>query len=269
MPMRTRSRMRMPTRRRAISRKRTRMSSKSKRRVTFKSKALMDLNKRPRERVFYETSLNGTPALYSAPDLSAGTCIQLNPNANQYDSRLASSIFLKGLRIRCFFQNRQLRPVVCHIALIRPKNGQSTADTNLFRANFFKRMGQGSTGPTQLGMGFNDVPNGMMYATQPINSLEWNVIWHTRFKLGVTSTTGGYSSGELKNYRTVARYIKINRVINFPDQTSFFPDTNEQIYLVVWSCPLDYDRIAEPEPNPNSLQSSQHVVMVYKRGNGA
>lgn len=265
MAMRTRSRVRKPTRRRAMSRKKIRLNSKVGRRLTFKSKALADLKSRPVDQTYYETTIGGLPLEIAAPSLSVGRCISLNNNSNAYDGRSGPYIYLKGLRLRCFFQNKQLRPVVCHVALVRGKNGQNP-DTEPadFRAQFFKRLGQGSTGPTSDSIDFGALPNGIMYATQPINTNDFHVIMHTRFKLGVTSTTGGYSSGELKNYRTLQRYVKINRWINFPENDSFYPDLSDEIHLCIWSCPLDYDAGTE-NPNPSSLKVSTNVVMVYKR----
>lgn len=266
MPMRTRSRVRKPTRRRAVMRKKTRLNSKVKKRLTFKSKALSDLDRVPRTQTYYETTIGGLPLEIAAPSLSVGRCISLVNNSNAYDGRSGANIFLKGLRLRCFFQNKQLRPVVCHMALVRNRHGVNPDfDPVEFRANFFKRMGQGSLGPSSIAHDFNDLPNGIMYATQPINTTEFSVIMHTRFKLGVISTTGGYSSGELKNYRTLSRYVKINRWIKFPADASFYPDAHDEIHLCVWSCPLDYNRATEPDPNPASLTVSTNVVMVYQR----
>lgn len=266
MPMKTRSRVRKPTRRRAIMRKKTRLNSKVKNRLTFKSKALADLDRVPRSQTYYETVIGGLPLSISAPTLSVGRCIALVNNSNAYDGRSGRMIYLKGLRLRCFFQNQQLRPTVCHVALLRSRHGLNPDTEPVeFRAGFFKRMGQGTQGPSSEAMGFDTLPNGIMYATQPINTNEFSVIMHTRFKLGVISTTGGYSSGELKNYRTLSRYVKINRWIKFPEDASFYPDLHDEIHLCIWSCPLDYDRSTEPDPNPSSLKVSTNVVMVFKR----
>lgn len=267
MPMRTRSRVRKPTRRRAISRKKVRLNSKAYKRKTFKSHALSDLKTKPKNTVYYETALTGGPTLYTSPSLNAGRCISISNNASAYDTRAGKSIFLKGIRMRMFFQNRQLRPVVCHCALIRPKADQFIENPDIFKALFFKRMGTGGSGPGLTGINFDDLTNGMEYASFPINTEQFHVMWHLRFKLGVISTTGGYSSGELKNYRTVMRYVKVNKVINFPDTTSPYPDNNEQMYLAIWSCPMDFNRAAEA-PNPESLQVSTNVVAVFTRSNG-
>lgn len=270
MPMRTRSRMRRTARRRPMSRSNKKRSySKTKRRVSFKTKALAGLNSKPLNNVFYETTIAGGPVEIAAPELNVGRCISILNSGANYDGRFSSTIHLSGIRFRGFFQNRQLRPTTVHVAFVRPKQGQTVTAPVTFQERFFQRMGEGSAGSALQGLGFNEVPNGIQYATLPINTDEYHVLWHTRFKLGVTSTTGGYSSGELKNYRTLYRYIKIGRTITFPDRDSAFPDVDSQIYVCVWSCPLDYDRVAETEPNPNSLKLSTHIVCVFRRQSGA
>lgn len=266
MPMRTRSRVRRSTRRRAVGRKRTMMSRKTRSRKSFKSKGLVGLDRKLPNHTFYETSIVGVPTETATPTLNVGRCISIAAgSAAFYDNRIGPSILLKGLRVRCFFQNRQLRPQVCHVAIIRPKEGQSPINQIDFETAFFKRMGLGSGGQTLTGIDFTELATGIEYATMPINTQRWNIVWHTRFKLGVTSTTGGYSSGELKNYRTLYRYININRMINFPDANNNYPANDEQMYLAIWACPLDYNAASEPVPTEDALKISTNVVCVFKR----
>lgn len=265
--MRTRSRVRKPTRRRAMSRKRT-MPRKARSRKTFKSKALAGMARKKPNTTFYETSIVGVPINTAQPGLSVGRCISIQNTGAGYDTRSSNEIYLCGLRIRCFFQNRQLRPQTVHVAMVRPKQGQSGSIQAEFENAFFKRMGVGSAGQNLTGMDFQEPTTGVEYATLPLNTERFNVIWHTRFKLGVTSTTGGYSSGELKNYRTLYRYIKINRHIHFPDSTNNFPSNDQQIYLVIWGCPLDYDRSLEPTAVEDALKISSNCVMVFRRNSG-
>ncbi len=202
------------------------------------------------------------------PSLAVGRCISIQNNGGQYDTRLGPNMYLCGLRIRCFFQNKQLRPQTVHVAMVRAKEGQSPTDQDNFERAFFKRMGVGSQGPNLIGMDFDEATTGIEYATLPINSERWNIVWHTRFKLGVTSTTGGYSSGELKNYRTLYRYIKINRHVHFPDFNNNYPSNDQEIFLVVWACPLDYNRALEPNPVEDALKISTNCVMVFRRTTG-
>lgn len=266
--MRTRSRVRRPTRRRAMSRKRSTMTRKVRSRKSFKSKGLTGLVLKKPNNTFYETSIVGVPINTAQPSLAVGRCISISNNGTFYDTRLGPDIFLSGLRIRCFFQNKQLRPQTVHVAMIRPKEGQTPPNQEDFERAFFKRMGVGSGGPSLTGMDFDEPTTGIEYATLPLNTARWNVVWHTRFKLGVTSTTGGYSSGELKNYRTLYRYIKINRHIHFPDKDNNYPSNDQEIYLCVWGCPLDYDKSLEPNPVEDALKISTNCVMVYRRTNG-
>lgn len=263
--MRTRSRVRKPTRRRTMSRKRPMMSRKARSRKTFKQIGLTGMDKKKPNATYYETSIVGVPFNAAQPSLAVGRCISIGNIGTDYDTRTGNSIYLCGLRIRCFFQNRQLRPQTVHVAMIRPKEGQSPTDQDNFERAFFKRMGVGSQGANLTGLDFDEATTGIEYATLPINSERWNIVWHTRFKLGVTSTTGGYSSGELKNYRTLYRYIKINRHVHFPDKNNNYPSNDQEIFLAIWACPLDYDRSQEPNPVEDALKLSTNCVMVYRR----
>jgi len=237
-----------------------------KRKVSFKNKQLRSFPAPSRPiNTLYETTINGTTTLATCPALGIARLIACSNTATQQDTRAGQRIHLKGFRFRSHFENRLLRPQVVHIAFVTPKDGRLPGGDVPFGQSFFKRLGLGATGNDRTDVDFGDVAlNGIHYATLPINTDEYTVIWHMRFKLGVTSTTGGYSSGELKNYRSVYRYVKINKTIEFPESTSSLPDKNQQIYMVKWACPWDYDPVTQ-EPVDEGLQYQTHVAMVFSR----
>jgi len=260
MPVRKRSRKRPAGR----SRKRSMRTRRSKK-MSFKQKALRAFPvAKTNNQVFYETTISGQAQTIGAPNLLKGYMINVTRGATMYDGRVANRIFLKGFRIRCHFQNRLLRPAVVHYAIVRPKHSIAS-QSDSFTTQWFRNLGLGTTSTTQMGTDFLDTQlNGVLYATLPINTDRWDVIQHTRFKLGCISTTGGYSSGELKNYRSLYRYVKINKIIEFPDGNTNFPSIDQQFYQVIWACPFDYSGTTETEI-PDALTVLTNVVSVFTR----
>jgi len=217
-----------------------RKRKRSKKRVTFKTKALRQLPITPKgPKTFYETQINGNETTTPCPGLNIFHLTVLNVASGNMDTRSNSKVLVKGFRFRMHFKNALFRPQVVNVALVNPRNRQNVAGD--FSLAMFKRMGLGTSGSTSEEMDFGSPDmQGIHYATAPINTNAYNVVWHSRFKLGVISTTGGYSSGELKNFRSMYRYIKINKLINFPDSTSNLPETSQRFYLLIWAAPMDY-----------------------------
>jgi len=257
MPVRKRSRKPRAGR----SRKRPMRTKK----MSFKQKALRAFpsSVNTTKQVFYETTTSGQPQTTASPNIIKTACINLNRDASNYDTRANSKIFLKGFRIRVHFKNNLLRPQVVHWAMVRPRYGITSA-TDTFLVDWYKNLGLGASSPVRLGVDFNDAQlNGVLHATLPINTERWDVLNHLRFKLGTISTTGGYSSGELKNYRSLYRYVKINKVIDFPDGTSQFPSIDQQIYMVMWAAPWDYT--AAEGDIEGAITYLANVVSVFKQ----
>jgi len=248
-----------------MSRKGRKRTIGSKRK-SFKKKALSHFPITKKELTFYETTLTGSPLVFAMPALIKSNCISITNGGTNYDSRLSKGVYLKGLRIRMHYANKLFRPMVVHMALVVPKYGiNGISDT--FQTEFFNGLGVGSTGNTKEGIAFDDtVQNGLLLATLPINTERWDVIQHTRFKLGVISTTGGYSSGELKNYRSLYRYVKINKQIDFPDATSNLPRPDQQIYMLTWAAPLDWE--VSQGLIEDALLIMQNVCCVFGRAGG-
>jgi len=256
----------MAARKRTRSRKRTPMRRKrvrSRRPKSFKQKAL-DLipSEAKTVDVFYETTNQALGVVVSEPTLNINRINALGIGGTSLDARTTSRVLIKGFRIRATYVNNLLRPMHVNVAIVTPKDGQIAAVD--FNAGFFKRLGIGTLGNTDVGMNF-DSPDlsDMTMATLPLNTDRMNVIWRTRFKLGVISTTGGFSSGELKNYRTLYRYIKINKVISYPSQVSNIPDPAENFYLIMWGTPMTW--IQTEGPILGAMDINQHVVMVFKK----
>jgi len=253
---RTRSRKRTPMRRRRIR-------TRSRRPKSFKQKALDTIPTASKiTDVFYETTNQAVGQVVNQPNLLVNRINALAVSPAALDARSASRIMLKGFRIRATYVNNLVRPMHMNVAIVTPKDGQLNPID--FNAGFFKRLGIGSLGNVDVGLNFDSTDlSDITMATLPMNSDRMNIIWHTRFKLGVINTTGGFSSGELKNYRTLYRYIKINKVITFPSNTSNLPDPAENFYLICWGVPITWVQTEGPIVGASDI--NQHVVMVFKK----
>jgi len=209
-----------------------------------------------------------SPSTFSehSATLLKGQIINIGNGATQLDTRVGKSIYLKGFRLRLHYANKLFRPMVVHMALVTPKYGiNDIADT--FQPGFFNGLGLGVNSQAKEGLDFNaSEQNGVTLATLPINSERWNILQHSRFKLGVISTTGGYSSGELKNYRSMYRYVKINRQIDFDDATSNFPRPDQRVYMLTWAAPMDWE--VSQGIIDEALLVMLNVTCVFRRANG-
>lgn len=154
------------------------------------------------------------------------------------NARERHQIRFRGVYIRAQFRNKmfesaagplQAKPLIFNMAIVSPTTNNSSTFTP---GDFFRLNGQTARATTAAA----SLP-GLAWATLPINPDIFAVHWHTRFKLGATSTNGGYSSGELKNYRTLARYIKIPYVCNYQDSNS--TSCIQPTFLVWWCNPFN------------------------------
>jgi len=254
----------MPTKRKSANARTTsrkkRSTKKKSWKKSFKAKALSKFPKTESKTTSYESTLSGSNIVQATPVLTIQFLNNLGLGLG-VDQRIGSKIFLKGFRYRAHYQNRLFRPVVVNVAIVLPLQGQ---DTGSYGTGMLKRFGLFSEGASNTDMDFGGTGmNGIHYATLPINSEKYNVIWHTRFKLGVTSTSAGYSSGELKNYRSLYRYFRINKPIEYPDNSSTIPAPSMKFLMLTWAVPMDYQQ--EQGSIDDALQMQQHCVCVYQK----
>jgi len=254
----------MPTKRKSANTRTTgrkkRSTKKKSWKKSFKAKALSKFPKTESKTTSYESTLSGSNIVQATPVLTIQFLNNLGLGLG-VDQRIGSKIFLKGFRYRAHYQNRLFRPVVVNVAIVLPLQGQ---DTGAYGTGMLKRFGLFSEGASNTDMDFGGTGmNGIHYATLPINTEKYNVIWHTRFKLGVTSTSAGYSSGELKNYRSLYRYFRINKTIEYPDNSSTIPAPSMKFLMLTWAVPMDYQQ--EQGSIDDALQMQQHCVCVYQK----
>lgn len=254
---RTRGRSRKT--RRAPMRKRNTTRSKK---PAFRQQALNILKTTPTAKTRYETVVNTTTQLVLGTKELDDQDLTNIQTTGGIDGRTNESVRIKGYRIRFHFVNNLLSPLIVNVAMVIPR--QQTAD---FKTSFFRQLGLSSTGPVEKGIDFDSTSlSGIMYATLPINTDEFGVIWHTRFKLGVPSTSLGFSSGELKNYRSLYRYIPINRDLQWRDRNDS-GSALEKVWMLVWCAGMF--EVAAGASVPGALDYQCHHVAVFDNKNNS
>jgi len=148
------------------------------------------------------------------------------------DQRERNVVWYKGLRLRCTFRNQRPYPLWVNVALINPRDAFDASGFNVFSTgNFFTPLGATS----RAGLDAGPSLTGMEWGTLPINTMTHNVLWHTRFKLGIQfeQATQEFTTGSgAPNYRTLSRYIKIGKKISF--KSSAGNTCEAPLYFAIW-----------------------------------
>lgn len=161
------------------------------------------------------------------------------------NERERQSITVSGFRLRFFFKNALNRsgeggasdpavgsevPIKINMALI----WQDQRTDNYAGAAVFFR-----TGANNQYAAFGDgTLNGLDRATLPMNVDQDAVLWHTRFGLGVHTTGQDYSAGSINNYRSLSRYIKIKRRVEYFGAAPTQSEGN--FFLLIWAEGMDF-----------------------------
>lgn len=175
------------------------------------------------------------------------------------DQRERDLCWISGFRIRMTFHNRTLIPQTVNVAIVSPKDpypDENAPALNTFNDGaFFTNLGVGS----RTGLTANTLLNGIEWATLPISTDNHNIIWHTRFKLGVQSTQENFSSGELKNYRYLGRYIKVGKRVAFKNTAG--NSCEAPMYLLVWTSQFHE---AAGAGVPQAMNWGSHITTYFR-----
>lgn len=166
--------------------------------------------------------------------------------------------WISGFRLRMTFHNRTLIPQTCNVAIVSPKDpfpDENIPTLNTFNAaEFFSNLGE----PNRTGLNANNLLNSLEWGQLPINTDKHAVIWHTRFKLGVQGTGENFSSGELKNYRYLSRYVKVGKKVAYVNSGGAACEA--PMYLLVWTAP--FNEQAGPV-NVGVMNYTSHIVTYF------
>jgi len=177
----------------------------------------------------------------------------------QNAAREGLMIYLKGWRLRMTFRNNDENPKWVHCAIVNPKDpfpNVATQQNQWNGTNFFRTIGN-PTRSSDSGL----LLNGLEWATNPINTDEYNVLWHMRFRLGprFAQTTQPFTTGTgAPNYRTLNRFIKCGKKISYVDDR--IDRCHQPFYFLTWATSLEE---AVGEPAAGSAIVIQNNIVTY------
>lgn len=230
------------------------MPTRAKR--TFKKRAVRRMDA-PKQQCKSKLVTNGPVIAFPTKDVYAQ---QVNGlvQGDTRDQRERNIVWFKGIRVRATFRNSTAAAMWVHMALINPRNPFDPAGVNnLILDNFFTPIGAAN----RAGLNAGPALTGMEWGTLPINTDTHNVLWHTRFRLGIrfAVATQEFTTGAgAPNYRTLNRYIKVGKKISY--KTSAGNTCETPLFLVVWCSYFE-----EPTGTglSNAMFHQQHIVAYF------
>lgn len=247
-----------------IRRTRKKRRTRSKRaKPSFKSRALQVLNEQNNSTVKYHAFFSTAQFQIPTKTLWYQELSQIPRQSttvpNAINRRERDIIHVCGARIRMTFRNEILTPLVVNVAIVIP-NKVETLNTASLNTQFFRSCGVVASDLTvDRNISFDDYTalSGIQYNTLPINTDRHSVVWHARFKLGVINTNGGFSSGELKNYRSISRYVRINKNLAYNAEAS--TTASERLLLLVWTSSI-FEVNGNPVDNALEFQANNSLI---------
>lgn len=142
---------------------------------------------------------------------------------NVIDNRQRNIVNLRGFKICMEFLNNIGQTQYFHVAIVSPKNSNSTVETT----DFFR--GTGSSRAVDFGQALSSLD----FHCRGINTDKYTVLMHKRYRIqGNSNSTYVDRSG--RNYMNMMMYKKIKRQLRF-EQTADNSPISGRIFLVYWS----------------------------------
>jgi len=222
----------------------------------FKRRAIRRIDT-PKQQSKSKLVTNGPPIVFPTKDIYVQPITGLIQGDTR-DQRERNLVWFKGVRVRGTFRNILNSPMWVHMALVNPRDPFNASGVNeLSVGSFFTPLGATS----RAGLDAGTALTGMEWGTLPINTDTHNVLWHTRFKLGIRffEATQPFTTGSgAPNYRSISRYIKIGKKISYKNANGNTCD--QPMYLIVW-CSF-YE---EPggTGTTNAMTHQQHITVYF------
>jgi len=232
------------------------MGGRGRGKRTFKKRAVRQMDT-PHQNSKSKLVTNGGPIAFPTKDIYVQPLTGLIQGDTR-DQRERNIVWFKGIRIRASFRNTLNAPLWCHMAIINPKDALDDAGVNNFNGvNFFTPLGSTS----RAGLDAGPTLTGLEWGTLPINTETHNVLWHTRFKLGVrfeTATQNFTTGAGTPNYRTLSRYIKIGKKLSYKNANG--NTCTNPLYLAVW---VSYYEEGAASGVSNAMVHQQHITVYF------
>ena len=171
---------------------------------------------------------------------------------NEINQRQRAICNVRGVSLMMNFRNNFEDALYVNVAVIVPRYNQALAAAD--PVDFFR-----GNGP-ERGRDFNIALTGLEMHTLSINHDKYHVLFHRRFTLAPKGPVSpDFSTGtSLTSYRTMKKYIKINRQIRFEGNVPVMG----RVQLVYWF--NDFDDASGNIAETNACTVAEHHVTYFK-----
>jgi len=150
------------------------------------------------------------------------------PKGTEINERMRKHVNLRGFKVCFELLNLQTDPLYLNIAVIAPKatnNQSSPSTTDFFRDTSANRARD-----------FDIALSGLEFHCLPINTDDYVVLKHKRFRLGPAPATGAstITQNNSNNYKNVDWYVRLNRQVRWNQPEDDKP-TDGDVYVVHWA----------------------------------
>ena len=177
-------------------------------------------------------------------------------SGNNENRRETSLVNISGFKFCFYIRNNQPNPLIWHFVLIAPKgctnNVDPTNDT-ILEQNFF-RANDGIV----RGTNFGNQLSGMEFMCKNINTDQWIVLKHKRYRLGPNQFQSDSTNTNRDNFRIIEHYYKFKRQVRYDDDVL----VGAGLYLVGWADTIDASATSTPVSGGYSLQ--QRVIKYFR-----
>jgi len=146
------------------------------------------------------------------------------PQGTEINERLRKHVNLRGFKVCFELLNTQPTPMYFNIAVVAPKN---TTNQNVDNNKFFRDTS------TDRARDFGNGLTGLEFHCLPINTDDYTVLKHKRFRLGPVGSNPEIAENVTNNYKNVDWYIPLKRQVRYTNAEDNKP-TDGDVYVVYW-----------------------------------
>ncbi|ASH99185.1 capsid protein [Giant panda circovirus 2] len=173
------------------------------------------------------------------------------PGGSNPDERLRNHVNLRGFKVCLEFRNNVTTPLYVNVAVLAPKN---TSGNILSETDFFRDSG------TTRAKDFSTALTAMEFHCLPVNTDDYVVLKHKRFRLGPLPGATLYQNSVGNNYKNVDWYIKLGRQVRYESSSS--QATDGHVSVAYW-CDA-WGAAAGTAAASGSMSVSQRYITYWK-----
>lgn len=168
---------------------------------------------------------------------------------NNINGRQRHVVNLRGFKLCMEIRNNTVDPLYVNLALIMHKSALNPTTSNFFRDQ-----------TTERAKDFNNALTGLEFHCSPINTDDYVVLFHKRYRLDPNNAgTVNYSTNG-KNYMNFDRYIPIKRQIRYDNNGDLAPQSGN-LFFCQWYTRMFETSTTVPVP---ATTVSKHFVTYFR-----